>query len=45
MLLLGGVQDSNDRAKAFYRKLGFQEVGGYHGADNSYNVDMVVKTR
>lgn len=41
VLLLGGVQDSNAIAKAFYIGLGFKPVGGYWSG-GKYNVDMVL---
>ena len=40
LVLLGGVQASNEQALAFYRRLGFKEVGGYTSADGAQNIDM-----
>jgi RimJ/RimL family protein N-acetyltransferase len=46
LILMGGVQAANDRARHFYAKLGFREVGSFwlhlHGQD-IFNYDMMLE--
>jgi len=44
MILMGGVQATNERARAFYRKLGFQEVGEFltNYGEPMNNYDMML---
>ena len=37
-VLMGGTQETNHRARNFYKKFGFQEFGGYQ--TDVYNIDM-----
>lgn len=41
LVLMGGTQESNDRAIAFYEKFGFKKYGGYH--TEMYNHDMMME--
>ncbi|MCG6960554.1 GNAT family N-acetyltransferase [bacterium BMS3Abin03] len=38
IVLLGGTQETNTLARAFYKKFGFKEFGGYQ--TEIYNIDM-----
>ena len=43
IILVGGTQVSNDQARAFYQKLGFQEYGAFYTAhNNANNIDMML---
>lgn len=37
-VLMGGTQETNNRARRFYQKFGFKEFGGYQ--TDVYNIDM-----
>ena len=42
LILLGGVREENERARHFYRKFGFAEVGSFDGLSGAKNVDMIL---